>query len=676
MVLIGMVASLGSGCEEVIVETVAADSVAVQPSEATLSVDDVVQLSGHVYGPDGVELAGREIQWESEDEAVAVVDAEGRVIAQGTGTATIQAKSEGAVGEAVIRVRQPPLIIAEPGTAAFTTTAGAPEGPELEAAIRNGGEESLEGLQVRATYDGSEEGWLRLQLFGSRAPARLTLRVDVEGLAPGTYKATAIVEAPRATNSPFPIPVSLEVGEGPPTAPSGLTASVAGGPVVELTWVDNSGDETGFELQRADDGGSFATLAELGPDVVEFRDDEVVEDRTYRYRIRACSAGGCSAFSGEAAVTTRPVPPTGLSAALTSNTSVALSWEDASATETGFRIERRSGGQGYSLLTVAEAGSESYTDTGLQRGTTFEYRIAACNATGCSNYAGPAAVSTPPLVIPAAPTDLVLDSVSDSSIRIRWTDRSDNEEEFQIERKSPEGSFTVLDRVAADLVTYTDQAVTSDRRYVYRVRACGEEACSSYSNELTVDTPPTAPSGLAAAAAGTSAIQLTWVDRSLTETEFQLERKSGSSGFAAVASIGAGETGFLDEGLEPGTTYQYRLRACNDGGCSDYTATASATTDPARGTAPAAPSGLRAVEVDDDTVVLEWNDNSENETEFVIERRSHMLFEAVGTVAADVERFSDERVKEDRTYEYRVKACNADGCSDPSNIVRVTTDDD
>src|SRR5262249_11523959 len=46
---------------------------------------------------------------------------------------------------------------------------------------------------------------------------------------------------------------------------------------------------------------------------------------------------------------------------------------------------------------------------------------------------------------------------------------------------------------------------------------------------------------------------------------------------------------YTDADAAPGTTYGYRVRACDDGGCSAYSDAVSVTTPPA------APSGLRAV---------------------------------------------------------------------------------
>ena len=97
---------------------------------------------------------------------------------------------------------------------------------------------------------------------------------------------------------------------------------------------------------------------------------------------------------------------------------------------------------------------------------------------------------------------------------------------------------------------------------------------------------PAAPSGLTATASGTQ-VSLGWADNSGTETEFLIERKAGTGGtYSQVASVGANTTSYTDAGLSHATTFSYRVRACNAGGCSGHSNEASATTVPA----PVAPS--------------------------------------------------------------------------------------
>jgi chitodextrinase len=106
-------------------------------------------------------------------------------------------------------------------------------------------------------------------------------------------------------------------------------------------------------------------------------------------------------------------------------------------------------------------------------------------------------------------------------------------------------------------------------------------------------TPPTAPSGLSATAAGSAQINLAWTASTdnVGVTGYRVERCQGAgcSNFAQVAAPAG--TSFNDTGLAANTTYRYRVRAADAAGnLGGYSAIASATTQEGGTT----PSGLVA----------------------------------------------------------------------------------
>ncbi len=75
-----------------------------------------------------------------------------------------------------------------------------------------------------------------------------------------------------------------------------------------------------------------------------------------------------------------PVPPTDLVAMAISVSQIDLTWEDNSNNETGFKLERQSGSDSYSLLVTLGANETSYSDKAAEENTTYSYRIFAFNA--------------------------------------------------------------------------------------------------------------------------------------------------------------------------------------------------------------------------------------------------------------------------------------------------------
>ncbi len=85
------------------------------------------------------------------------------------------------------------------------------------------------------------------------------------------------------------------------------------------------------------------------------------------------------------------------------------------------------------------------------------------------------------------------------------------------------------------------------------------------------DVAPNAPSNLAASKNGYSSISLTWKDNSNNETAFQLERSTQpSSGFTQIVETISNAVSYVDNNLNWGQTYYYRIRATNSAGASDY----------------------------------------------------------------------------------------------------------
>jgi hypothetical protein len=88
-----------------------------------------------------------------------------------------------------------------------------------------------------------------------------------------------------------------------PAAPSSLNATVASSDGVNLTWIDNASDESGYKVQGSLDGSTWAEIAALGPNVTGFADTGLVAGQTYYYRVYAFNGVGSSAFSNTASAT-------------------------------------------------------------------------------------------------------------------------------------------------------------------------------------------------------------------------------------------------------------------------------------------------------------------------------------------------------------------------------------
>lgn len=185
-------------------------------------------------------------------------------------------------------------------------------------------------------------------------------------------------------------------------------------------------------------------------------------------------------------------------------------------------------------------------------------------------------------------------------------------------------------------------------------------------------TKPAAPSNLMATVVSGTEIRLTWTDNADNETGFRVERKVAGGSYSEVLQPAANATSANITGLTAGTAYTFRVRARNSAGFSTYSNEASATTT---GGKPAAPTKLAVSSISGSSVGLTWQDNSSNESDFVVERSSQSgAYAIVATLPANTSSATLSGLAADTPYSFRVRARNGSGGSNYSNEVSATTD--
>jgi tripartite motif-containing protein 71 len=379
-----------------------------------------------------------------------------------------------------------------------------------------------------------------------------------------------------------------------------------------------------------------------------------------------------------------PSSPTLLTASTWSANQIFLSWNDTSINETGFLIERCQGENctQFAEVTQVAGNTTSFSDTGLAANMTYTYRVRAVNSAGNSGYSNTASATTLPIA-PAAPAGLVATAFSSTQINLNWTDASDNETGFIVERCQGDcgSGFAVIASVAADTTVFSDSGLIAETSYTYRVYAANAGGNSDYSNSASATTlplvtiPPASPSALVSTAVSSNQVDLDWADASNNEDGFKIERCSGSrcKNFIEVASVGANVTYWSDTTVVENTVYQYRIRAYNNIGNSAYSNVTRITT-PA--SLPVTPTNLTATATSKSQIKLNWVDNSSNETQFKIERCQGVdcsNFIQIKTVSSNTVTYSDKGLSSQTVYRYRVRSSNSAGDSEYSGIAIATT---
>ena len=113
---------------------------------------------------------------------------------------------------------------------------------------------------------------------------------------------------PTATPIPTATPTPTPTPSGAPNAPSNLSGTAVSSTQINLSWTDNSNDETVFKIERCTGNGcaNFGEIAQVGANVTSFPDTGLTRNTWYRYRVRASNGNGNSAYSNVVTVKTSP----------------------------------------------------------------------------------------------------------------------------------------------------------------------------------------------------------------------------------------------------------------------------------------------------------------------------------------------------------------------------------
>ena len=503
-------------------------------------------------------------------------------------------------------------------------------------------------------------------------------------------------------------PVQAQDGSAP-AKPTGLYATATHDQVI-LTW-DDPGDDsiTGYVILRRvrvnNTGGEFSELvADTGTAATTYTDDSVAASTTYTYRIKAINPGGVSErsrwFHIDTPADPLPPKPTGLFATATHDT-VTLTWDHPGDDSiTGYVILRRvrvnnTGGDFSVLVSNTGTDATTYTDTTVAASTTYTYRIKASNEHGTSERSRWFHIDTPAPPVPDQPTGLEA-TASHGQVVLTWNDPQDDSiTGYVILRRipgvDPEGQFSELvSNTGTDATTYTDDTVTAETRYTYRIKASNEHGTSESSRWFHIDTPaapePVANNPATGSPAITGAAQVgetLTVDTSGIADEDGLENTTFSYQWLAdgTAISGATASTYTPVEIDEGQAVTMQVNFTDDAGNDEELTSAATGAVAAAGPTepPAQPTGLIATATHDQ-VMLTWNDPQDDSvTGYVILRRNRdtdaegHFDELVADTGKTATTYTDGSVAAETRYTYRIKAINQYGASERSRWYHIDT---
>jgi len=224
--------------------------------------------------------------------------------------------------------------------------------------------------------------------------------------------------------------LATQKGTPPPTPTSksqvalNLSAVAVSTSQINLTWISNSGNNTGFYVERALSAeGPWKRVASLPANTDSCAIGGLSASTTYFFRVMTHASPYSNVVSATTLSNLPAGGPTQLVAKSSGSTQINLSWTNNASDVTGFKIERC---QGNGCLDFSEIGSLASSDTSYQNNdlaplTSYSYRVRAYNSKEKSDYSNTATVTTLRVTTPpAVPSQLTAVAVSSSMVNLRW----------------------------------------------------------------------------------------------------------------------------------------------------------------------------------------------------------------------------------------------------------------
>ncbi len=369
-----------------------------------------------------------------------------------------------------------------------------------------------------------------------------------------------------------------------------------------------------------------------------YADKDVTVGAEYSYRIRAVNTTGTSEWSTElkAKLGAMPAAPQ-VTVTTGSSISVSLAWNPIVGS-TSYDIEVD--GEKY---TTTEG--TSFDHTGLTPGEEHTYRIRSRSSIGYSAWSEPVNAMTTP-VTPAIPSGITT-VPNGNQIYIKWKSvpnaasydvEIDKSVYYQIQASEYLHSVTKVETGAA---IHTVRVRSVNKGYVSDWSEVSEATITGESNPQSI-TIPAAPV-IASCVTGASIINISW-DETEGATNYQVEADG------KVVYTGTNTT-YVHRGLKEKSKHQYRVRAGNIGGYSEWSTPYEVTTASLNNTTP---RNLTYYREDSTTTAIVW-DGSSNVSKYRIEVNGVLLEEELTSTKTSIPTIPDKQ------YRVRIAALVQEG---------------
>ena len=510
----------------------------------------------------------------------------------------------------------------------------------------------------------------------------------------------------QATEVPAPELLTIREALEAVTLLSAVVSEPPDAASVTVRWSQSQEDEfSAYRLYRSEGAAVDSTderiHSETSKTGLDYTDEEVIEGRTYAYRVYVEDTFGreigSNTWTAEVPNVRPPEAVTIEEPEAVSTSRIALSWNQPGDLDfASYKIYRNETGtvsqDDEHVATITDVHTTYHDDTGLEENKKYYYRIYTSDEGGLTARSNEVSARTlneePAAVTLQEPTD-----ISTSRIALAWSKSEDDDFEAYKLYRNETGAVSENDELIVEITEvnttyYDDTGLEENTTYYYRVYTRDATGLTARSNEVHARTLADEPSAVTLSeptAVSTSRIALDWTESEDEDFEaykiYRNETGAVSENDQLVTTITELNLTYYDDtGLRENTTYYYRVYTQDESGFTTRSNEVEATT---KNEAPPAVTLFEATAVDSMAATLSWDESDVHD--FAFYRLYRDVISTVTTsstlvVEMDDESFTsfrDEDLEPGTQYYYRVFVVDdADEAeATGSNTVSVVTDE-
>ncbi len=308
---------------------------------------------------------------------------------------------------------------------------------------------------------------------------------------------------------------------------------------------------------------------------------------------------------------------------------------------------------------ITDSSTTTYRVTGLNPGTTYQFRISAYRITGTSSTLDSGYTNVTGTTAPSTVAGFKLGARVSDAIRLNWTENT-SADGYIIEKYDGTKWVRVAKITSNETTICRIAGLTPSTTYKFRIKAynmVGSVALYSGYSNVTATTTPSPVAGLEIGGKTSDALRLNWI-KNTSADGYIIEMYDGAKWVRVTKITDNATITYRVAGLTPSTTYKLRIKAYNMVGSvalySSYSNVISTTI-------PSPVAGLEIGGKASDALRLNW-DKNDSADGYIIEMYDGGKWVRVTKITSNTTlTYRKAGLESGTTYQFRVCAYNMVG---------------